>query len=567
MMLLPIVARELRVTSRRPATYWTRFTAGSLAIVIGAITWGILFREAPGKTGLVLFTGFAIIAYVYSLICGAIATADSVSEEKREGTLGLLFLTDLKSYDIVSGKIVASSLTAIYGLLAIFPVMAVPLLLGGVTAAEFWRVVLVCLNMLFLSLAIGMLSSALCNDERKSIGFTLLILVLLAFAWPGMVAWIGSRVHVAHPLYDLFRRHPEPLLAPSPLLTCVLAFDQPYKAQVLGARHNWFYLSLALTHAWGWIALLLTVFVLPRIWQDKAMTTRGLRRREQWKNWAQGTPDARRQFRRRLLSLNPFYWLASRDRFKTALVWLWLGAAALLWMFGLLKERRDWLDQGTYVFTALCAHTFFKCWLAMEASKRFAADRRSGALELLLSTPLTVNDILRGQWLALLRQFGPAVALICAVDFLFLGLGLKNTYHGDRVVWVGLCLAGISVFVFDLMTLALLSMWLSLKSRKSTQAGISALVRVCVVPWFLFGAFGAFIIILEEVFHMRALSTRLSGSFAFLTVWVSLSLANDALLSSWAFRSLRSRFRIVATERIEQRGRFWQRWARRKPGS
>ena len=37
MILLPIVARELRVASRRAATYWTRFTAGFLAIVIGSI--------------------------------------------------------------------------------------------------------------------------------------------------------------------------------------------------------------------------------------------------------------------------------------------------------------------------------------------------------------------------------------------------------------------------------------------------------------------------------------------------------------------------------------------------
>src|SRR5215210_1133269 len=101
MTLLPIVARELRVASRRAATYWTRFIFGVLAIVVGSFVWAMVFRESSRETGRALFT------------------SDCVSEEKREGTLGLLFLTDLKSYDIVLGKLTASSVTAIYGLLAI----------------------------------------------------------------------------------------------------------------------------------------------------------------------------------------------------------------------------------------------------------------------------------------------------------------------------------------------------------------------------------------------------------------------------------------------------------------
>jgi hypothetical protein len=343
------------------------------------------------------------------------------------------------------------------------------------------------------------------------------------------------------------------------LYTSLFAFDQPYKSSLVGWNHNWFYISLAVTHSLGWISLACTVAVLPRVWQDKASTPAGLRRRESWRKWTYGTPESRLLFRRHLLSINPFYWLASRDRFKVTQVWIWIGAAACLWMFGYLKGRRDWLDQATFIFTAICAHSFFKCWLAIEASRRFAADRRSGALELLLSTPLGVEDILRGQWLALLRQFGPATALVCAVDFLFLGLGLKNTYHGDRGLWIAVCLAGISIFVLDLVTLALTSMWLSLKSRKGSQAGLSAIVRVCVVPWFLFGAFGAFVVILEEVFRIRAVSNWLSGSFTFLTVWFLLSLGTDAALSIWSLHNLRQRFRRVATERAGRRA-FWARW-------
>lgn len=561
MTLLPIVARELRVASRRAATYWTRFVFGVLAIVVGSFVWAMVFREAPRETGFALFVALSIIAYIYSLIAGALSTADCVSEEKREGTLGLLFLTDLKSYDIVLGKLTASSVTAVYGLLAIFPVMGIPLLLGGVAPSEFWRVVLVCLNNLFLSLALGMVCSAICKDERKSIGLTLLIIILLTAGLPALVGWIGSGIPQGSRFYKLFREEAYVLLAPSPGFACFCAFDTAQK-NVLGAHRHWFHISLAITNAFGWIALVLTTLILPRVWHDKAATPGTVRRREKWKLWTHGPGKVRAAFRRRLLEINPFYWLASRDRFKVALVWLWIGAGASLWMFGLLKAKRDWLDDTVFIWTALLAHSFFKCWLAMEASRRLGADRRSGALELLLSTPLSVNEILRGQWFALLRQFGAAVALVCIMDFLFLGLGLKQMY-GDRSTWIAVWLAGIGMFVLDLITLALLSMWLSLRSRKSSQAGINAIVRVCILPWFIFGGFGASIAILEEVFHMHPLGSS-DSAFPVVIVWVILGVANDLLLGLGALRNLRAKFRLVATQRLESRAAFWGRWLGQK---
>src|SRR5690242_21503418 len=89
---------------------------------------------------------FATLSFLIAIFCGLEGlryTADCLSEEKREGTLGLLFLTDLKGYDVVLGKLAATSLNALYGLIAIIPVLAIPLLLGGVSIGEFWRMTLV----------------------------------------------------------------------------------------------------------------------------------------------------------------------------------------------------------------------------------------------------------------------------------------------------------------------------------------------------------------------------------------------------------------------------------------
>src|SRR5882724_7405645 len=135
MTFLPIVARELRVAARRRSTYWTRAGAALFVIVAGTWVFLMMLREPPEIAAKVIFGVLTGSAGLYCLLRGVGATADCLSEEKREGTLGLLFLTDLKGYDVVFGKLVATSLNSFYGLLAVFPVLAIPLLLGGVTNA------------------------------------------------------------------------------------------------------------------------------------------------------------------------------------------------------------------------------------------------------------------------------------------------------------------------------------------------------------------------------------------------------------------------------------------------
>src|SRR6266508_5492266 len=184
MTVLPIVERELRVAARKPGTYWMRVLAALVAIVV--FTWMILtlFRDNVPSTlhGRFLFRALFTFAFFSCLFIGARVTADNLSEEKREGTLGLLFLTDLKGYDVILGKLVAASINSIYALLAIIPVMSVPVQLGGVTAADLWQSALVLLNTLFFSLASGVLVSALSRNERKAMFAAVFVVLFVTLA-------------------------------------------------------------------------------------------------------------------------------------------------------------------------------------------------------------------------------------------------------------------------------------------------------------------------------------------------------------------------------------------------
>src|SRR5262249_6807827 len=235
MTVLPIVGRELVQAARRRGTYWLRVGAAGSGLLMGG--WFAVFPGTRNSQslGIALFVSLSTIVYIYCLFIGIFRTADCLSEEKREGTLGLLFLTDLRGYDIVFGKLVATSLNAFYGLLALFPIMAIPLLAGGVSMRGFERVALVAINTMFFSMALGMFASSISRDERRA----LVLALLLGLFFAGGVPLLSALLHD----YVSDKSLAELLLVVSPGYAAVMAFDSPR-----GAGPVYFVHSVVTTH-------------------------------------------------------------------------------------------------------------------------------------------------------------------------------------------------------------------------------------------------------------------------------------------------------------------------------
>src|SRR5205814_1549815 len=132
MTFLPIVGRELRVAARKRSTFWLRVGAAMTGLVIGSACWAMSHWQGTttAEMGTVLFYALTWSCLAAGLCAGLFFTSDALSEEKRDGTLGLLFLTDLRGYDVVTGKLLATSLRAVFALLAIFPIVAITQLMG-----------------------------------------------------------------------------------------------------------------------------------------------------------------------------------------------------------------------------------------------------------------------------------------------------------------------------------------------------------------------------------------------------------------------------------------------------
>ncbi len=546
MTFLPIVNRELRVASRRWSTYWLR--SGAALAVILAGTWLFLMMrdESPRIIAMTLFcimTGSAVLS---ALLSGIRATADSLSEEKREGTLGLLFLTDLRGYDVVIGKLVASSVNSFYAVVAAVPMLAIPLLMGGITLGEFGRMALLTLNTLFFSLSLGMCISAVNHSAQKARGLTLLLVLLLAAGLPAAGGVLAAWGKTSPKAVWLF-------LLPSPGFTYYLALDSGYSR-----AQNAFWGSLGLLHGLGWVTLALACGLAPRAWQDRPADARRLRWRERWQGWAYGNLQERIGFRRRLLAENAFLWLAARVRLRPATVWVTLFLSACVWVWGLAKFRRNWLDAGVYVTTALFLNFVLRCWVAVESGRQLAEERKAGTLELLLSTPLPIRDILRGQWLALRRQFLGPILIVLAAEVAFLFGSLTAAADPDeRLAWACVWTAGMFMLVADVGALYWVGMWQGLTARNPSRATSASLARIFLCPWVAYGL----ILLILVLANLGRREPDPSWRF-FVGLWFILGLVTDLGFALHARHKLLTEFRIAAQERFAQRVSFWRRVAR-----
>jgi hypothetical protein len=469
MTFLPIIDRELRVAARKRSTFWLRVTSALVGMVIGG---GIMMLSRIGAfdasaMGDALFGVLTWLALLVALAAGLFFTSDCLSEEKREGTLGFLFLTDLRGYDVVGGKLLATSLRVTYALMSVIPILAVTFLMGAVSGPQYWKTALALLNGLFCSLCAGLVVSALSRDAQKALGGTVLVLLLLVLGGP-----------VVDGIYSDARGRS---------FTPVLSLASPgYVFTLAGAwGRSPYWAALGISHALGWGMLALACLFVPRSWQEKGRKFRASRR-SYW--WRYGGAGRRQTLRRKLLERNPILWLSCRERWQSIGMWaVSIIVAGVLVAFVVWKARADlWGAWGacSWLFVAL-----LYLWMASQAGRFFIQARRSGLIELLLVAPLTVRQVVQGQWRAIVRMFGAPVALLLLVE-LAGGCLAYRTMWGTAVTgqWSAMA-ALVTSAASTLSTLASLAamawfgMWMGMTSRNASLVTLKTVAFVKVIPF------------------------------------------------------------------------------------
>jgi len=510
----PIVGRELLVASRRRETQVIRFVTALTAIVV--LTWMFIVMRMdnapPHQFSQIIFGVIAGFAFLFCNLAGVRLTADTLSEEKRNGTLGLLFLTNLRGLDVVLGKMSANSVQAVFGLMAVAPVMMVPLLMGGVEPAEVGRMVGVLFAALFMSLSVGVACSTKTKSSKEAIGVTMFVLFLLNFGLPIISFVLDVYNYISNSESEFLACFSTGAMFP-------LAFSGTFSGNA-----TFFYQSLGTALGVGVVSLGFAVWRTPRSWQDRETKPRPVTKMRSAKSVSRRT---------KLLNDNPVFWLGARWRWRPLLVWLVLFACVMLWVWGFLLDGDPWLDEDVYLWTLWLTFTAFKLWFASAVCDRFREDRQQGALELLLATPLEYRDFALGQVRRLLWQFGWPLGLVLAtVPFMI------ADSRGD---WWPYYFAGLGMLAADIWAMHFVGMRLSLTSRKPAYSSSGVALRILFLPWFIWGGVMMLIILSSP----RRQPVWVDDNF-FIGLWTVVGLGNNLFWALRAMNDLKTNFRQVA---------------------
>lgn len=475
MTLLPVVGRELRVTSRHAWTYWGRALVAACAMAV--VGWLLLTMSRTGTSTLAktLFWTLSTISFGFTLLAGVLFSADSFARERREGTLGLLFLTDLKSLDIALGKLAATSLGSVYCLIAVLPVLAIPLILGGISAAEYVRMVVALLSTLWVALATGLLASTLAQEARNASIWAILLMFGICFGVPAL----GELLHLISKYLGL-----ESSDSITPYTFWASPFTQFAEAFDSGTpnRPKHYYHAMAFVLLAGLAALVWAILRLPQLGQDAAAPIRARRR----STVASGELDPARVLRSHMILQGPIVWLSNRSQARRWFPWILLAVLGVVWVFLRTVAGRDWNDVPGWIATSLVVHFCLKMWLASEAPRVFHDERRSGGMELLLTTGLPTRDFIHGRVLALRHlYFGPLVAVTVLDLVMFVAsVGDNGLGTGERLVVPAFWLGRIVMLWLDAAALSWTGTWIGVAARGQRTTG-PTWVRVVLLPYVL----------------------------------------------------------------------------------
>lgn len=487
MTVLPIIAREMRTAARQPFTYYSR-TMGVAAFLAFTVffaynaDWGQhLTDRLFGIMHMVLFS--AIWLLVPSL------AADCISRERREGTLGLLFMTGLTSSDIVVAKGLVHGLRALTVWLAVLPAVTIPFLLGGLTWTQCLISVLLNFSSICWAIAAGLIASAFSSARVRALLGAIVLTVAFLLMFNIIVGW---RLMLELPAWrqepDLWNAF---ILGSGFNLRWAMEWQPMTSALPVRAIRS----AISEAGLFSLSALALAVLLagarIRRLWQDKAPSRLAV-----FIQAAFCTPILCRSFfkkwLRRKLDANPIGWLERRTWTGRVVSWGWLAVVVSIYsavlsegsylqLYRHLQHLVVWLMLGSMAFTA---------------AGSFRRERETGLMELLLVSPLREEQLIWGRLRGLWGQFLPAFGLLLGI------WAYSASFANATPDWETMLFPGSSF-----LCLPLIGLYCSLRCRGFIPALLATLIVALFVPALLVGCV-AFVCRLDDRFGLVLFLSR-----------------------------------------------------------
>ena len=362
-----LVVGELRREAHRTAIHANRCRAtialaGVSAWAIAAPQWNMPLTERG-------HTAFVALSVIGAVICGVAGVRHFAPWPADQGRDGweLLLPTRVRGVDWIASGFVAKWLLAWCETIPILPFLLLTLILGGTSAAECGRMILLLTVTLFVSCGVGLLSAGLWPGERAASAGTVLGLFAL-WVWTPLAGAICAPLlpwdHVCHWCCAI-----------SPGFAFATALEPRFQQAPAAFQE-----SLLLQGALGAALLLVACRKLVRSQRSPESFDRG-----------------------QAIEAHP----------ATAYLWIpILALAASIPALVLSMGRGNRATIGYSLGALYSGHLCFKILMAIEASHRLHAERRAGTLGLERATGRAPEEILARHFCGLRKRFfGPLVGL------------------------------------------------------------------------------------------------------------------------------------------------------------
>jgi len=458
-LIVSIFMRELITRPRRRMFYTKR-----VAYVLGALAF--LFVSSiladPATRGLSIFMTLSYTSLVAMYVLPLFIASSMVMQERKDRTLGLLFMTDLRGTTIVTGKFLTALFSALLILGSVFPLFILTTILGGVQAEQVTKAFSILLGTTFLATSAGLFTGTVAKSER-TVTWMIFGIALLVFALiPGIVALLSDK---------------------DPILLASVAGWHAMTLLRTGVNIEFVHLNTLYCIIVGTPFLIASYVLLPRRAINKSSAS----------SQHVGTTTA--------LKGNPIFWrelnftlkATPGNRRRTILVILIL--AILVFGGLLLANLVGWVSFTTSesvmiptaVFSGLCGTIF--CLSGLWSScGTFYNERTDRTLDVLLTAPVTEKQIAVGKFKAVAYSELPWL-----IGSLIPPLLLAFT---PGYVVFGWSLVAIAIAVYSIWySFAQLAMWFSLRYKRpvalsacfATWVGWQIVGQSVLLPVMLFG--------------------------------------------------------------------------------
>jgi ABC-type transport system involved in multi-copper enzyme maturation permease subunit len=277
-MTWPLLERELRRALRhrreRQIRLWVTVIFAALACLFlltnaGEIRsgWGAEFSH------LLLLGGMILILQVPSYTAGVFA------EERRNQTLGLLFLCGIGGAQLFLSKTLGAALVSFSRLLLLYPFLAIAFLGGGLSTDSFLAITCSLPVTLLFVFSVCVFASVCCREESTALALAVVLAFSLCLPVP---LWLRIS---PDPINSLANQ----LLVLSPARATYLAATQLSTGSMAE-----FWTAALVSLLWSGLLLTAAAFVLERVWQDQPDRLSDSGWRARWSRWLRGNLPWRR---------------------------------------------------------------------------------------------------------------------------------------------------------------------------------------------------------------------------------------------------------------------------------